>query len=176
MLWSCERRVQHVDLSDARAMVICIPGNRTINARPGASSLSATPPKRVLTAEQRTLVARCLCEQLSWPGMCRTVDVSSRWLMPFLVTCFAPWPDHLHGLPVMAPQEVIIGRLEVEADEMGSFVANKANKLWGWIAMDTQTRQILACHVGDRSHARAQQLWANLPAVDRERATGYTEQ
>ena len=39
--------------------------------------------------------------------------------------------------------------------------------------MDKQTRQIIAFHVGDRSHASAQQLWTNLPAVYREQATFY---
>lgn len=36
--------------------------------------------------------------------------------------------------------DVLIGRLEVEADAMWSFVKQKANKQWVWIAMDTQTR------------------------------------
>ena len=42
--------------------------------------------------------------------------------------------------------------------------------------MDKQTRQILAFHVGDRSHDSAQQLWDNLPAVYRIQATFYTDQ
>src|SRR5262249_36874333 len=42
--------------------------------------------------------------------------------------------------------------------------------------MDKQTRQIIAFHVGDRSHESAKQLWANLPAVYREQATFYTDQ
>jgi insertion element IS1 protein InsB len=78
-------------------------------------------------------------------------------------------------LPVATPREVIIGRLEVEADEMWSFVAKKANKQWVWIAMDKQTRQIIAFHIGDRSHESAKQLWANLPAVYREQAMFSTD-
>jgi len=96
--------------------------------------------------------------------------------MSFMVARFAVLPAHLRVLPVAAPREVLIGRLEVEADEMWSFVAKKANKQWVWIAMDTQTRQIIAFQVGDRSHASAQQLWANLPAVYREQAMFYTDQ
>ena len=75
-----------------------------------------------------------------------------------------------------APRDVLIGRLAVEADEMWRFVKQKAHKQGGWIAMDKQTRQIIAFHVGDRSHARAKQWWANLPAVYREQATFYTDQ
>jgi insertion element IS1 protein InsB len=96
--------------------------------------------------------------------------------MGFIVARFAALPDHLHVRPVAAPREVLIGRLEVEADEMWSFVAKKANKQWVWIAMDKQTRHIIAFYVGDRSHESAKQLWANLPAVYRKQATFYTDQ
>ena len=37
-------------------------------------------------------------------------------------------------------------------------------------------RQIIAFHVGDRSHESARQLWAHLPAVYREQAMFYTDQ
>jgi insertion element IS1 protein InsB len=129
-----------------------------------------------MSEEQRTLVERLLCEKVSLHGICRAVGVSIRWLMGFIVARFAALPDHLHVLPVAVPREVLIGRLEVEADEMWSFVTKKANKQWVWIAMDKQTRQIIAFHVGDRSHASAKQLWANLPAVYRGQATFYTDQ
>jgi len=42
--------------------------------------------------------------------------------------------------------------------------------------LDKQTRQILACHIGDRSRDSAKQLWAKIPARYRERATFYTDQ
>ena len=102
---------------------------------------------RVIGEAQRPLVERLLREKISLHGICRAVGVSLRWLMGFLVTRFAALPDHLHVLPVAAPREVIMGRLEVEADEMWSFVAKKANKQWVWIAMDQQTRQIIAFYV-----------------------------
>ena len=105
---------------------------------------------RTIGADQRALVDRLLCEKISLQGIGRAVGVSLRWLMDFLVARFAALPDHLHGLPVVAPGEVIIGRLEVEADEMWSFVAKKAHKQWVWIAMDKQTRQIMAFHVVTR--------------------------
>jgi IS1 family transposase len=131
---------------------------------------------RTIGEDQRALVERLLCEKISLHGICRAVGVSLRWLMDFIVARFAALPDHLYVLPVVTPREVIIGRLEVEADEMWSFVKKKANKQWVWIAMDKQTRQIIAFHVGDRSHESAQQLWANLPAVYREQAMFYTDQ
>jgi insertion element IS1 protein InsB len=67
------------------------------------------------------------------------------------------------------------GRLEVKADEMWSFV-KKANKAWVWIALDKQTRQIIAFPIGGRGCDSAKRLWAGLPEVYRTQATCYTDQ
>jgi IS1 family transposase/transposase-like protein len=130
---------------------------------------------RVIHEAQRTLVERLLCEKISLHGICRAVGVSIRWLMDFMVARFQALPNHLHVQPIASPYAVIMGRLEAEADEMWSFVKQKTNRQWIWIAMDGQTRQIIAFHVGDRSRASAKQLWANLPEVYRTRATFYTD-
>ena len=42
--------------------------------------------------------------------------------------------------------------------------------------MDTTTRQLMAFHVGDRSHTSAEQLWAKMPPAYRQHATFYTDQ
>ena len=70
----------------------------------------------------------------------------------------------------------MIQRLEVEADEMASFVREKANKPWIWIAMDAYTRQVTAFHVGDRSRKSAKRLWVKIPHAYRRHATFYTDQ
>ena len=132
--------------------------------------------KRVIAEEQRILVERLLCEKISLQGICRAIGVSLRWLMDFIVARFAAVPAHLHVQPIAASCEVLLGYVEVEADELWSFVQKKANPRWVWIAMDKQTRQIIAFHVGDRSQDSAKQLWANIPAVYREQATFYTDQ
>jgi IS1 family transposase len=130
----------------------------------------------VIAAEHRTVVERLLCEKISLHGICRAIGVSIRWLMDFMIACFAALPEHLHIQPVASSREVLLGCLEVEADELWSFVQKKANGQWLWIAMDKQTCQILAFHVGDRSRDSAKQLWQNLPAVYHEQATFYTDQ
>jgi insertion element IS1 protein InsB len=71
---------------------------------------------------------------------------------------------------------VVIRRLEVEADELWSFVGKKANKPWLWIAMEAKTRQVIAFHVGDRSRETAKELWAKMPLVYREQARCHTDQ
>jgi insertion element IS1 protein InsB len=85
-------------------------------------------------------------------------------------------PDHLNVQPITSHQDVMSQRLEVEADEMSSFVKKKGNKQWIWIAMDAKTRQVMAFHVGDRSRKSAKRLWAKIPLMYRYHATFYTDQ
>ena len=67
------------------------------------------------------------------------------------------------------------GRLTVQCDEMWSFVSNKGNKQWIWLALDMKTREIVGVFVGDRSRAGAQGLWQSLPGVYRQCAVCYTD-
>jgi hypothetical protein len=97
-------------------------------------------------------------------------------LLGFIVTCFETLPDHLNVQPISCDQDVMIQRLEVEADEMASFVQKKANKQWIWLAMDVKTREIIAFHIGDRSRKSARKLWAKIPVAYRAQATFYTDQ
>ena len=129
-----------------------------------------------LTAEFGYATERLRGENTALPGLCQAVGITIRWLMRFLVARCAALPDHLSVPPAAAPWEGSLGRLEVEADAMVSGVTTKATTSWGWIAMDTQTRHIMAFHVGDRRHERAKPLWAPLPAVSRVWVTFATDQ
>jgi hypothetical protein len=53
--------------------------------------------------------------------------VTLKWLLSFLVQCFEALPDHLHVRPISYQHDVLIRLLEVEADELASFVQKKAN-------------------------------------------------
>jgi insertion element IS1 protein InsB len=132
--------------------------------------------ERIISSEQRTLVEHLLCERISLRGICRAVGVSLTWLLHFMVERFAACPNHLHAQLPVNPTDVVLRRLEAEADEMWSFVKKKAHKQWIWIAMDAKTRQIIAFHVGDRSRDSAKQLWANIPIEYREQAIFHTDQ
>jgi IS1 family transposase len=130
----------------------------------------------LVSDDTRALIERLLVERIALRGICRAVGVTLKWLLGFLIQCFEALPDHLHALPVSCTQDVMIQRLEVEADEMASFVQKKANKQWIWIAMDAKTRQVIAFHVGDRSRKSAKRLWAKIPQAYRQHATFYTDQ
>ncbi len=57
------------------------------------------------------------------------------------------------------------GPLRIECDEMWSFVGNKGNKVWIWLAIDQVTREIVGVYLGSRDKKGAQGLWDSIPAV-----------
>ena len=59
----------------------------------------------------------------------------------------------------------------LELDELWSFVQNKTQECWVWIALCRRTRQIVAYTIGDRSQAGAKSLREHLPSEYRRRAT-----
>ena len=63
----------------------------------------------------------------------------------------------------------------MQCDELWSFVSNKGNKQWVWLAIDAKTREIVGVHIGDRSEAGARALWQSLPLVYRQCAICYTD-
>jgi IS1 family transposase len=67
------------------------------------------------------------------------------------------------------------GRLTVECDELWSFVGNKGNKQWVWLAIDRNTREIIGVAIGARDAVTARQLWESLPAVYRQCTFCYTD-
>jgi insertion element IS1 protein InsB len=130
----------------------------------------------LVSEDTRGLIERLLVERISLRGICRAVGVKFKWLLGFLVQCVEALPDHLHIQPTTCHGHVMLQCLEVEADEMASFVQKKANKQWTWIAMDAMSRQVIAFHVGDRSRKSAKRLGAKIPQAYRRHATFYTDQ
>ena len=65
--------------------------------------------------------------------------------------------------------------MTIQCDEMWSFVGDKENKQWIWLAIDEFTKEIVGVFVGRRSRAGARGLWASLPPVYRQCAVAYTD-
>jgi insertion element IS1 protein InsB len=131
---------------------------------------------RSISRNQRTLIEHLLRERISRRGICRAVGVSLTWLLHFMVEGLAACPEHLYVRFPNCPTDVVLLRLEAEADELWSVVQQQANKPWIGIAMDATTRQVMAFHVGDHSRDSAKELWAKIPLVYREQATFHTDQ
>ena len=53
----------------------------------------------------------------------------------------------------------------MQCDELWSFVDNKGNKQWVWLALDADTREIVGVYIGARDEASARKLWASLPPL-----------
>ena len=103
------------------------------------------------------------------------MDVSLRWLLDFIIPLYEELPDDLNFIITEKTDGVIIYTLESEVDEMWSFVGNKENKQWIWIAMDSLSRQIIAFYVGDRSRKSAEKLWQLIPESYKQKAIFYTD-
>src|SRR5262249_20782105 len=78
-------------------------------------------------------------------------------------------------LPGRIGGQLELFRFQAEADEMWSFVRRKQNKQWVWIAIDVESRQVIAFSVGDRSSQSARKLWNKIPPEDREQAKFHTD-
>lgn len=55
-------------------------------------------------------------------------SISIKWLLGFAVQCYDAAPEHLNVQLPQCPENVLIRRLEAEADELCSFVGKKADK------------------------------------------------
>ena len=125
--------------------------------------------KKIVTRAQKDLIDKLLLERIPLRGIARVVDVSWRWLQNYVNNKFA-----------LVPRQIKVsdkprGKLIIECDELWSFVDNKDNKYWVWLAIDRKTREIIGCYVGDRSRESAQKLWKSIPGVYRQCAVAYTD-
>jgi len=161
-------------------MVTFTMANRIINVMIVGRQFVEQAEQRLISDDTKELVKRLLTERISLRGICRSVEVSLSWLMSFIVAQYEDLPDHLNVVQSKNTSGVIIQLLdvenaEVEANEMWSFVGKKENKQWVWVAMDADTRQIIAFYIGDRSKLSAKKLWKLIPETYRKNATFYTD-
>jgi hypothetical protein len=69
------------------------------------------------------------------------MDVSLRWLLTFIADLYETLPDDLNvQLPAKSKRAVKLLQLRAQADEMWSFVREKTNKQWVWIAIEVETK------------------------------------
>jgi len=56
----------------------------------------------------------------------------------------------------------------VDVDESWSFVFRRKDKVWVWIAMNRETREIVASARGDRTENTCRILWDRAPSAYKE--------
>ena len=132
--------------------------------------------QKLIPEPVRCLIRKALLERNSLRGICRIFSVSLTWLLSYITELYGNLPDDLNfKVGGGGSKTVALYTLQVEADEMWSFVGNKDNKQWIWIALDVGTRQVIAFHVGQRDRDAARQLWQKIPGCYREKARFYTD-
>jgi insertion element IS1 protein InsB len=127
------------------------------------------PAKKVIDQETLNLVERLLLEKIPLAGIARAAQVSKKWLQDYVNKKYAQTPRQVNV------SDKPKGKLEIECDEAWSFVGNKGNKQWIWLALDKKTKEIVGVFIGDRSEAGAKGLWNSLPSVYRQCAVYYTD-
>lgn len=65
--------------------------------------------------------------------------------------------------------------MTIECDEIWSYVGNKNNKYWIWLAIDVSDSTIVGAFIGDRSETGARGLWNSLPQEYQKCALCYTD-
>lgn len=83
------------------------------------------------------------------------------WLLSFIQQIISELPDDLNASVVKDNEDFEVAIIEL--DEQWSYVGNKKNQQWLWLAFHSATRQVLAMHVGKRDKRSAEALLSKLP-------------
>ena len=136
-----------------------------------------TDNQHTIAEERRLDVEALLLERISLRGICRSMGVSLTWLMSFATGVWEQTPDDLGArhdwLDSLTEEQ--LQTIELQIDEMWSFVDFKKNKKWIWVIYCPATKQVLTMHVGGRSKKDLQALLNDLPARLRDNCMFATD-
>ncbi|WP_293144988.1 MULTISPECIES: IS1 family transposase [unclassified Microcoleus] len=144
-------------------------GKQNFKCRDCGRQFVLNPEWKPITEEQKELMSRMLLERISQAGIARVLQVSEDTVQRYVNSQAAAVKKQVD----VTPKEK--KRLNVQMDELWSFVDSKGNQQWVWLALDAQTREIVGVHIGDRSAVSAQALWDSIPPVYRQCAVIYTD-
>ena len=127
------------------------------------------PENKNISHDIKNIIDKLLLERISLAGIARAAKVSERWLQSYINDKY----DNIERKIIIEKKEK--GRLTIECDEMWSFVNNKDNKIWIWLAKDIESKKIVGFYAGNRDGEGAKGLWDSLPGVYRQCAVCYTD-
>jgi len=114
-------------------------------------------PKERHSQEKRDQVLKVAQEQVSLCGIERIFNVCRQTVAKWIRA-------YLKQLPVVADTLLLYEVGDVlEIDELWSFVVEKDQKRWAWIALCRRIRQIVAFYIGKRDENAARQLKQRIP-------------
>ena len=149
-------------------------GKQNWRCRACGRQFVADPSRHAMNPAEKEIARALLKERVSLRGIARVLKVSPSQVQSFFEAEAEELPEHLNCEHARAGP-VIFYAVDVECDELWSFVGRKENKQWVWLALDADTRQIVAFHVGDRGEMGARGLWNALPEGYRLHATFFTD-
>lgn len=106
--------------------------------------------------QERETVLRASQERVSLRGLERVFGVRRQTIVEWIKAKVWSLPTLSETLVSYQVGDVL------EADEMWSFVLNKAQQRWIWLALCRRTRQIVAFYIGKRDAHAAHQLWQRV--------------
>ena len=110
-----------------------------------------------------------MLEKIPLAGIARAVEVYSLRLQDYVNEKYDAIKKEIDVTPKKK------GKITIQCDEMWSFVMNKDNKPWIWLAIDIETGEVVGAFIGSRDKKGAQGLWDSLPPVYRQCAVSYTD-
>jgi IS1 family transposase/transposase-like protein len=144
-------------------------GKQSFKCGDCARQFVIAPRHQPISESTKKLIDKLLLEKISLAGICMTTGVSERWLKYYVNKKLGAVNRQVE---VKSKKK---GKLIIQCDEMWSFVGNKGNKQWIWLAIDGFTKEIVGVYIGKRDQTGTQGLWDSLPAVYRQCAVSYTD-
>ena len=87
------------------------------------------PQWRRIPEETKVLIDRLLLEKIPLAGIARVLKISEPWLQNYVNDKYDAVPRQVTVQPKSQ------GRLTVQMDELWSFVDDKGNEQWVWLAL-----------------------------------------
>ena len=138
------------------------------------------PEKKYVSEQEKLRIDKALLERVSLRGICRIFSVTLKWLMSYFHIKCCMLPEDL-AFDMDLANKIHTSRTKswpvifCEADELCTYVKNKKNKAWLWIAIDCETRQVIAFHIGNRSKISCKKLWNKIPKGYKNRLYMFTD-
>ena len=121
------------------------------------TAVLARRPARYGDQAREQIVAAASRERLSTRAVARTFGPCYRTLRRWAQKKADELPRPRRHPPARQKADVL------ELDELWSFVARKANRLWLWLAVCRRTQQVVAYTLGDRGEDSARWLAESIP-------------
>ena len=90
-------------------------------------------------------------------GVHRCLGIHRHTLGAWLIAQISQLPAFRTSVEPAQPDDIL------ELDELWSFVRQRNQKRWLWIALCRRTRQVVAFVIGDRSAKTCRKLWRRIP-------------